>query len=556
MISIDEASCADVFHYRPPGESACEVWVRDGQTRHDQDGWSGVPIVTRPDPPATRDWWAVMRHNAVFFHTPENCPHATPAPVPPAQAGPDLASTIGYDVFGYDVFGYDVSGYDVSGYDRDGYDRDGYDRDGYDRDGYDRDGEDRYGRNRDKPDAAGLGLAELWDNFRPRNRRDKQDEFARHLREMVADPDDIDDLRFCGNCGEPAWKDDLSRAGNGDRICESCWSNWYTCDSCDERFPAGDLTTTLSESEVCDSCLRGCYTWCEYCDGYRHDEDYDHDHDSYAEDCDCESPQQRFAIRNDGSEPLANDTRATVTLPAGTISAEGLAAIRRYLRGNGLWYLSDDLDAVGDTWQTRTGNFAKRLSRRAWQVHQAKLTPEVLSQVGNIARDHSNPVDVTIEVTRDLNQDASYFYHDDSCWWASSGTDYHESRCALKTNGGFGLRSFGQYGGVSGRAWVMPLKLDKHGLVPTFATLEADAFVVFNGYGDLSGYAPARILAHMTGWTYRKIGFTCHPMYVNLGSYLIAPEPVAEQYTDGNLDLSVNTHSSLYEQEQREHSYA
>ena len=51
MISIDEASCADVFHYRPPGESACEVWVRDGQTRHYQDGWFCVPVATPPEPP-------------------------------------------------------------------------------------------------------------------------------------------------------------------------------------------------------------------------------------------------------------------------------------------------------------------------------------------------------------------------------------------------------------------------------------------------------------------------------------------------------------------------
>jgi hypothetical protein len=483
-----------------------------------------------------------MRHNAVFFHTPENCPHARPEAAAPAQAGPDLASTIGYDVFGYDVFGYDRDSYD-----RDGYDRDGYDRDGYDRDGYDRDGDDRYGRNRDKPDAQGLDLAELWDGFRPRDRRGKQDEFARHLREMVADPDDIDDLGFCGNCEEPAWKGDLSRAGNGDRICDGCWSDWYTCDSCDERFPAGDLTETLSGSAVCDSCRCNYYSFCEECDGYYPDDDsYEHDHDN-GSGC-CESPQLSFRIRNDSCDPLGNDQQVTITLAKGVITSEGLKAIRRYLLDAGCGSIAYDLADVGDQWQARTGNFPKRLSRLAYQRYQTKLTPENLSNVGNIARDHSTEVSVRIEVTRELNQSADYFYHDGSCWW----TDCYESRCALKTNGGFALLTFNAHGGTSGRAWVLPLKLDDgETLTPTFETMTPDAFVVFNGYGELDGYTAPRIIAHLAGWTYRKIDFECRPMYINSGGYLVAPEPIAEKYTDGELRLSVSQHSSLYDRERK-----
>jgi len=348
----------------------------------------------------------------------------------------------------------------------------------------------------------------------------------------------------------------MSSAQDGSvSICGSCWDDWATCASCEERYPAGDLTETLSGSDICDSCRDNCYSYCKECEGWYHDENSsDHSHnDGYG--C-CTSPQLKFAVRNDGCEPLANDTRITVTLPAGTISAEGLAAIRNYLlcqrhRENGEYLhqytnLAYDLDKLGDQWQTRTGNFTRRLSRHAYQDHQIKVTQDVMSQVGVIARDHSTQVSVAIEVTRDLNMGASEFYHEDSCWWGS----YGESRCALKTNGGLGLRSFDGYGNVSGRAWVLPLRRDERGkLVPTFDTMTPDAFVVFNGYGDLSGYAAPRILAHMAGWTYRKIGFSAEPMYVNAGGYLVAPEDIAEQYTDGSLDLDISQHSNLFERE-------
>ncbi len=316
----------------------------------------------------------------------------------------------------------------------------------------------------------------------------------------------------CGRCGE------------NHAPVDEC----YYCDNCDEW---------VNEDHDCP------YYECQYCGDVV---SYDDAHNCQSGGCDCVSPQLAFAIRNDGADPLANDVRASFTLPAGTISQAGLKELGRYIRYQGYRNLSYDLDKLGDQWQTRNGNYAKRLSRLAYQDHGEKLSPEVMSQVGVIAREHSNAVDVRIEVTRDLNLSASDFYHDDSCYWGS----YSESRCALKTNGAFGLRSFNQYGDVSGRAWVMPLRKDEAGsLVPTFNTMTPDAFVVFNGYGDLGGYAAARIMSHMAGWTYRKIGFDCSPMYINAGGYLVAPEEIAEPYTDGRLNMSVRQHASIYESE-------
>jgi hypothetical protein len=94
----------------------------------------------------------------------------------------------------------------------------------------------------------------------------------------------------------------------------------------------------------------------------------------------------------------------------------------------------------------------------------------------------------------------------------------------------------------------MPLRKNADGeLVPTFDTMSPDAFVAFNGYGDLNGYTGARVMAAMAGWTYARISFECSPMYVNAGGYLIAPEEIVQ--TCKSLDLSVRQHANLNEME-------
>lgn len=464
----------------------------------------------------------------------------------------------GYDRDGYDRDGWDRDGYDNAGYNRDGYDQNGYDQNGCNRRGYDRNGDPR------NVDSGELDLSALWQAFtRYRSRFEgmalRQSVFLTYLRGITSDPAAIDNVAFCDNCHVSDWDDNLAGTGTGQSICDTCWEYWSDCDRCENRFH--DLFHTLGDGNVCLDCRASYYTYCEDCDGYYPDGDApDHNHDDDEEEdmsgC-CSSPQLAFAIRNDGSEPLASDTRTVIELPAGVIDDEGLAAIRRYLvntRLAGLYDLSYDLDVLGNEWQTRSGNYAKRLSGHAYKNHSGtKLTQEVLSQVGVIAREHSNAISVTIEITRQLNMSSTAFYNSGSCWWGSDS--YGQSRCALKTNGGFALRTFDGYGNVAGRAWVLPLRRDpnrfSHPLTPTFDTMAPDAFMVFNGYGDLSSWAAPRIMALMAGWTYRKTGFACSPMYINAGGYLIAPEKIATQYSERNsLDLSVSRHSHLFADEQ------
>lgn len=407
------------------------------------------------------------------------------------------------------------------------------------------------------PYAGELDLSDnwdTWDRFTPTitgmftgygyARKARHDAFRDYLRTLVHDPETLDDLCFCDNCNKPIWQDDTQSAeGGSSNVCYPCYCDMEVCDYCHEHYT--EVTTTLDDSAACEGCLETYYYWCESCEGYYSSNDEDnHDHDESDSGGCCASPQQAFRIRNDGHFPLANNTRTTISLPAGIIDTEGLDAIHRYLRF-AYRQLSYDLASLGEKWQTREGNYVKRLSHMAYKNHRIKLSQDELSKIGSIARDHSNAVDVTIEITRDLNQSARYFYHEDSCYWGGYGA----SRCVLKTNGGFGLRSFDINGNIAGRAWVMPLKYVGWRLTPTFDTMTPDAYIVFNGYGDL-GYTAPRLIAHLAGWTYRKIGFDCEPMYINSGGYLITSENIAAKYSDRSISLSVQQHSSLYVEEE------
>jgi hypothetical protein len=404
------------------------------------------------------------------------------------------------------------------------------------------------------PELADLDLPEQWAFF-PHGRFSStasiQESFLVYLRKTVSDPDAVDDVRFCTECSVPAGSDELNDAGRGARLCESCWYSWTECASCETRFPDSGLFDTLLDECVCARCRDSRYSYCEDCDGWYPDENAnDHGHPGKEDDgsC-CTSPQKAFTIRNDGGEPLASGTQAPITFPSGVIDNEGLKEIRRYLlaqKDDGqlqyLYGVAYGLDELDSRWQTTAGNFTKRLSLLAYKNYSVKIPPQVLSQVGCIARDHSNPVDVIIDITRYLNQGSAKFANPGSCWWGG----YSESRCALKTNGGFGLRAFID-GDVRGRAWVMPLRQRNRQLVPTFNTLTPSAFVTFNGYGTLAGYAAPRIMGHLAGWTYRKIGFSCSPMYVNGGTgYLVAPESLTARYADRDLSLEVPQHSHLF----------
>lgn len=381
--------------------------------------------------------------------------------------------------------------------------------------------------------------------------------FLDWLAGQTTEPDKVQALAQCPSC--TGWRDeDTLWEVNDGNVCGTCKDRFYN--ECRRCSALHQQVVGVADGIVCYSCRDRYYVWCEECDAH-----VDSETDNHCHGGGCVSPALGFSVRNDGHGMLPADTRAQVTLAQGVISEQGIEEIWHsvYYWGNGF----EDIDreeraqmrvaamevrTLDPKWQAKDGNFTKRLSRTVYNKHKVKLPSELLSQIGNIARDHSGGSEYAIEVTRDLNLAPEEFAHEDSCWWGSYGS----SRCALKSNGGFGLRTFaGPYDRVQGRAWVLPLKRhdkrSKRNLEPTFNTESPDAMVIFNGYGDLSGYIAARIMAHMYGWTYRKIDFYARPMYVNgEQGYLVAPEDIASKFTDGGLSLELDPHSNLFDDEQ------
>lgn len=358
------------------------------------------------------------------------------------------------------------------------------------------------------------------------------DEFADTVEEITGDSP-----VFCDDCGKVVWE-----FHNTDlEVCDSCLNNYGRCDYCENVTRE---TTDVGSNTVCESCLGNHYAYCGTCEEY-----IDNDNDEHGHTCTCDAPHLRFEFPNDGHGTVSQNERITVELPKGTIDDEGMRHISNLVEQaianspDDQFFYIDLMQEVGPLWQMKRGNFTRRLSSVLHSQHQFKLPSGVLSEVGNIARAHSSDdAEWHVSFTRHLNGSAEDFCHDESCWF--TGGRYGKSRCALKQWGGLALRTWdddcnGVYRGMpNGRAWVQPLNAD---LNPTHDIANAHAYIVYNGYGDLEGYVAARIVAHLTSLTYRKVEFYASPQFINGDTgYLIADETTCSE--TGQVQYSYDEH--------------
>ena len=357
------------------------------------------------------------------------------------------------------------------------------------------------------------------------------------------------DCGECAHCGEPTWTDDGCLDADGALVCQDCEPECYRCEKCEDLYRDDCDMTWIGDGRYCRSCRDQHFSYCENCSEWYHDdESAEHEHER-DDDCWCEAPLQTFAFPANGQGSIAQDKRLQVELPAGVIDPRGIEeiieAVWRALHSDTscpLTYpdLSRAVEQLDPTWHGDRGKFTRRLSTTLYQQHNVKLPPGLLSIVGNLARQHSSSTKAwQVEFTRDLNQESEAFYNEDSCWWG----DYSSSRCALKNWGGLGMVSYpdawAHY--PSGRAWVQPLNEQ---LEPTHDAFDAHSYLVYNGYGNLEGHTAARIVAHLTSRTYRRVQCDLPPQYVNGDTgYLIS-----DQVTCDKVDavvISANTHAQF-----------
>lgn len=403
---------------------------------------------------------------------------------------------------------------------------------------------------------AEINLIDSWSNTIQRGYYN--DSWLDQLRETVDDPESVDDIRFCADCGQPGLVGNMRDVGRGmdNPDCEDCVARYYReCIHCNRL---SNHTTTINGDDaerVCSDCLNEFYFFCRTCNTWcSNDDEGEHQHPTVE--C-CESPEKEFTFPNQGVR-LTPDTRVVVAIND-EVNNTGLSLIRETIidyavhtgdigvhetRANRLWRFASRFD-VGRERTTSAGTFPTRIKRQAYKEWKLKIDPGVLTEIGNIVSAHSRGLSRRVAVTRDLNQPARAFAHPGSCWW----TDYKTSRCCLKTNGGLALRSFHDNGRVSGRVWVLPLRQEVDGhLGPTFRT-DGNLWLVFNGYGELNELVGVRVVAKMTGIeSYQLIEAQLHGMYVNNSTaYLIGKQDALARYN--SMRIALVEHSNLYDQE-------
>jgi hypothetical protein len=382
--------------------------------------------------------------------------------------------------------------------------------------------------------------------------------YIKEIQGKVSDPENVS-LTWCPDCNYPDKTSALQPVARARRVCTSCVVYYTPCGRC--RVRNRNLVAVNEGGPVCQECIDQAYTYCRDCAIYYHTQ-YARAH-RHAQ-C-CESPAQDFTF------PCLDDVvgpeeRVTVDLERGKLTAVGRAKIVQYLlrvaqnygdvtvRDTRAWKmyhtaLEVDRDVIGRDVKTPEGTYTTRLKRYAYKNWALKIDADIMTEVGNMVFANSRAGNYTVEVTRDLNKNPSEFGNTNSCWW----TNYKSARCALKTNGGLALRSMNG-DAVTGRVWVMPLKIGVDGeWAPTFDT-HVEAYFVFNGYGDLTETVGPQVLMAMVAdsiegeVTYIRTTPTVSRYYVNSNSgYLVGSANMLKAHP--RLTMNLTEHSDLFRRE-------
>lgn len=207
---------------------------------------------------------------------------------------------------------------------------------------------------------------------------------------------------------------------------------------------------------------------------------------------------------------------------SGYVSEVGINQIKNtlvYHIGDKGYWIPEDFEW---SWKTKRGTLPKRLSAHFWKEHGIKLTQEAMEQIGNLGRTHaSEGRKYYYDITDQFDWNMGDFGDSGSCFWGSR----EDARYMLSDNGGLAFRLWDfedeNYG--LARCWLVPVD-EKYA-------------IIFNGYSRQGRQTVhlARILATITGYTYRKIDYLCNygsdcgMLYINGGvGYAIGPQAVVE----------------------------
>lgn len=195
-------------------------------------------------------------------------------------------------------------------------------------------------------------------------------------------------------------------------------------------------------------------------------------------------------------------TLFSLTDDQGQITAMGIIEIKRFIADSKLPALPYDWTWL---WLVERGEYRGTFPKRAaayWRkVHQLKVADAVISQLGNIARAHTEDgVTYHFEFVNRLDWKRGDFGDPHSCLWGT----YANGRQAMQDNGVWAVRFYDVSGKGYARAW--------------FYTV-TDWHIVWNGYG-LMTHVIARIVARFLKLDYKEIdlsnfGDAGGPVFIN-----------------------------------------
>jgi len=172
------------------------------------------------------------------------------------------------------------------------------------------------------------------------------------------------------------------------------------------------------------------------------------------------------------------------------------------------------------------GALPKRVGKYAYQELGVKLTAKQLSEIGNLAAQHSVRNETYFcAIVDDFDWSDGDFGDGGSCYWGGNAGALD----MLKDNGGRAILFWRDEAHTTGfaRAWVVPFE---------------DCYVVFNGYG-LETLPIARVLsAHLGHAYYRRINFanngaSAGTLWINGGTaWLVGPQSSVVEIDSIDLD--------------------
>jgi hypothetical protein len=178
------------------------------------------------------------------------------------------------------------------------------------------------------------------------------------------------------------------------------------------------------------------------------------------------------------------------------------------------WYI-EEVEVVmgGREFVNNRGKVAKRIRRNLKSKHEISISPEVVSEIGNIANRYTlREKQYTIELTRDLYGTVGNFGDDNSCF-REGHENYHHLLAMDDRPDFYAVRVYNHHGSPTARSWAYD---------------SGDGgLVLFNAYG-VTLYKIAKLLGYALEEEFRQVSYNYDGWLNQRNCYAVGGDPEAK----------------------------